>query len=112
MTLGASMIAAVATVATAPPAVRRNRRRFVVTPLSSSRRHELVVGALGDVIPRAHQRLELRERRVHLPGHRGLLGFVPDDFGGQLPEIAQHGSRKLDYLDLALELRLELREGD
>ena len=66
-----------------------------------------MVGALGYVVPRSHQRLEFRVGRVHLPGHGGLLGFFPDDLGRKLLEIAQHGDRKLDDLDLALEIRLE-----
>src|SRR5438094_4105808 len=68
ITLGASTIAAAAEAIT-PPAVAMNLRRSVVT-LGSSRRHELMVGAFGDVIPRAHQLLELREGGVHLPSHR------------------------------------------
>src|SRR5262249_11634099 len=94
--------------ATAPPAVARNLRRFVVI----SSRHELMVGALRDVIPRAHQRLEPRVRRVHLPGHRRSLGFFLDDVGRQFPELAQHWNRDLENLDLALELRLEPIERD
>src|SRR5262245_21475521 len=64
MTEGASAIAVAAAIA-APPAVARKLRRSVVTLLSSPR-HELMIGALGDVIPGAHQRLELREGCVHL----------------------------------------------
>src|SRR5713101_7972277 len=111
MTLGASTMAAAATAASAPPAFTMNLHRSVVT-LSSSHRDELMVGAFGDVIPGAHQRLELRERRVHLPGHGGLLGFFPDDLGRQLLEIAQHRPRDLEHLDLALELHLESLERD
>src|SRR5215831_10086563 len=38
----------------------------------SSPRHELVIGALGHVVPGADQRLELRVGGVHLPGHGRL----------------------------------------
>ena len=55
-----------------PLAATRNLRRSVIT-LASSHCHELVVGAFGDVVPGAHQRLELREGGVHLPGHGSLL---------------------------------------
>src|SRR6266481_5147231 len=111
MTLGASTIAAAATAASAPPVFTRNLRRSVVT-LPSSCPDELMVGALGDVVPGTHQRLELREGRVDLPGHGSLLGFLPGDLGRQLLEIAQHRHRKLEHLDLALELRLESSECD
>src|SRR2546426_1417615 len=111
MTLGAWMMAPVATAAIAPLAVAMNLRRSVIT-LASSYRHELVVSAFGDVVPGAHQRLELREGRVHLPGHGGLLGLLPDDLRRQLLEITQHRHRELDHLDLALELRLEPFERD
>src|SRR5262245_53415707 len=47
---------------------------------------ELMVGTLRHVVPRAHERLELRERSVNLPGHGALLRFVPDDLGRQLSE--------------------------
>src|SRR5262249_34524373 len=89
MTLGASTMAAAVAVARAPLAVTINRRRSVVT-LPSSSRDELLVGAFGDMVPRAHQRLELRERRVDLLRHRRLLGCLLDDLGGDLPELAQH----------------------
>src|SRR5712692_880217 len=111
MTLGASTMAAAAAAAIVPPAVARNLRRSVVT-LPSSHRDELMVGAFGDVVPRAHQRLEFREGSVHLPGHGSLLGFFPDDLGRQLLEIAQHRRRELENLDLALELRPESLERD
>src|SRR5207245_5704928 len=111
MTLGASTIAAAATAAIAPPAFTMNLRRSVVTQPSSDR-DELMVGAFRDVVPGTHERLELRERRVHLPGHGGLLGFFPDDLGRQLLEIAQHRHRELEHLDLALELHLESPERD
>src|SRR5215471_18642269 len=110
MTRGASTTAVAAAAATAHPALTMNLRRSIIE--SSSRRHELVVGALGDVIPRPHQRLELRERRVHLPGHGRLLRPLLDDLGRQLPEVAQHRRRELDDLDLALELRLEPLQRD
>ena len=55
--------------------------------------HELMVCAFRDVVPRADERLELRERRVDLSGHGALLGLFPDDVGRQLLEIAQHGCR-------------------
>src|SRR5713101_3834700 len=98
ITFGASTTAAVAAATIAPLAVARNLRRSVIT-LPSSHRDELMVGAFGDVIPRAHQRLELRERRVHLPGHGSLLGFFPDHLGRQLLEVAQHRNRERDHLD-------------
>ena len=82
----------------------------VTSPFSP--RHELVVGTLGDAIPRAYQRLELRERRVHLPGHGGFLRLFPDNLAGQLLEVAQHGDRKLDDLDFPLELRPEPFDGE
>src|SRR5262252_7542083 len=106
MTFGASTIVVAATAASAPLAVARNRRRSVVI-VPSSTRHELVVGTLGDPIPRAHQRLEPRVGRVDFAGHGGLLRFLLDDLGGDLPELVQHGCRKLDDLDGSLELRLE-----
>src|ERR1700675_4904554 len=111
MTLGAPTMAPAAAAATTPPAVAMNLRRSVVT-LPSSSRHELMVSAFGDVVPGAHQRLELREGRVHLPGHGGLLGFLPDDLGRQLLEIAQHRHREREHLDRPLELRLESLERD
>src|SRR5262250_1066528 len=98
-------------VARAPPAVTINRRRSVVT-LPSSSRDELLVGAFGDMVPRAHQRLEFRERRVDLLRHRRLLGCLLDDLGGDLPELAQHRHGELDDLDRTLELRLETLERD
>src|SRR6266516_2705073 len=67
MTLGASTTAAVAAVAINPLAVVMNLRRSALT-LLNSRRHELMVVALGDLVSRTHQRLELREVRVHFPG--------------------------------------------
>src|SRR5215470_914364 len=106
MTLGAWTMAAAVAAVNAPPAVEMNLRRSVIT-LSSSPRHELVVGTLGHVVPRPDERLELGERGVHLPGHRRLLGFLPGDLGREPLQIAQHGDRDLSHLDLALELRLE-----
>src|SRR6266545_7533782 len=111
MTFGASTMVAAATAAIAPLAFAMNLRRSVVT-LPSSPRHELMVGALGDVIPGTHERLKLRERRVHLPGHRRLLGFFPDDLGRYPLEIAQHRHRELEHLGLALELHLEPLQRD
>src|SRR6185369_6304920 len=73
---------------------------------------ELVVHALGDLVPGSEQRLELRERRIHLLRHGALLGMVPDDIDRDLLEIAQHHRRELDELDLALELCLDSLEGD
>src|SRR5437667_5132488 len=106
MTLAQSVTVAAATATTAPLAVTMNLRRSGVT-LASLRCHELMVGALGDPIPGAHQRLELREGRVHLPGHGSPLGFLSDNLGGELFEIAEHRHRKLENLDHTLELRLE-----
>src|SRR6266568_4234403 len=71
-----------------------------------------MVGAFSDVVPGSHQRLELREGRVDLPCHGGLLGFFLDHLGRQLPEIAQDRRRKLYNLDLALELSLESFKSD
>src|SRR5712692_11741144 len=103
MTLGASTMAAAAAAAIVPPALARNLRRSVIT-LPSSHRDELMVGAFGDVVPGTHEGLELRERRVHLPGHGGLLGFFLDDLGRQLLKIAQHRDREREHLDVTLEL--------
>src|SRR5215470_13555037 len=111
MTLGASTMAAAVAVARAPPAVTINRRRSIVT-LPSSSRDELLVGPLGDVIPRADQRLELREGRMDFPGHGRLLRFLFHDLGGDLLELPEHQRRELDNLDCALELRLETLERD
>jgi hypothetical protein len=86
MTLGASTMPAAATAAIAPLALAMNLRRSVLT-LPPSPRDELMVGAFRDVVPGAHQRLELREGRVHLPGHGGLLGLLLDHLGRQLLEI-------------------------
>src|SRR3972149_3800983 len=104
-------MAAAAAAAITPPAFARNLRRSVIT-LPSSHRHELMIGAFRDAIPGAHQRLELREGRVHLPGHGGLLGFFPDDLGRELLEIPEYRRRELEHRDLALELRFESRERD
>jgi hypothetical protein len=71
-----------------------------------------MVGAFRDVVPGANLRLELREGRVHPPGHGRLLGFLPDDLGRQLLELAQHRHRNLEHLDLALELRPETLQRD
>src|SRR5437016_7568018 len=80
------------------------------SPVARLDRHELMVGAFRGVIPGAHQRLELREGRVHPPGHGGLLRFFPDDLGRHLPELPQHRKGELAHLDLAAELRLESPE--
>src|SRR5713226_2150152 len=109
--LGASMMVAATVAATTPPAVAMNLRRWVIT-LPSSYPDELMVGAFRNVVPGAHERLELREGRVHPPGHGGLLGLLPDDLGRQLLEIAQHRGRELEHFDLALELRLESLQRD
>jgi hypothetical protein len=79
---------------------------------SPSECDELMVGAFRDAVKGAHQRLELRDGGVHLPGHGGLLGFFPADLDRQLLEIEQHRHRELENLDLALELRAESRERD
>src|SRR5207245_9322851 len=63
-------------------------------------RHELMVCAFRNVIPSADQRLELRERRVHLPGHGGLFGFFLDALGCDLLEIAEDWRRALAHPDL------------
>src|SRR5258705_12424328 len=111
MTLGVSMMAAAVAAATSPPAFAMNRRRSVVT-LSPSDRHELMVGAFGDVVPRAHEGLELRERRVHLPGHGRLFGFLLHNLGRELLEIAQHRHWELKDVDLPFEFALEPFERD
>src|SRR5687767_10930995 len=103
MTFGAA-IAAIVVAAIVPLACTMNRRRPVSTlelPTDG-----LVVRAVRHVVPRADQCLELREGRVHLPGHGSLLGFAADDFGRELSELAQHRNGELEHFDLALELRL------
>src|SRR5262245_38863576 len=97
-TLGTSTMAAAIT----PLAVVRKRRRLLTR--FSLDCDELVVGALGDVIPGTDERLELRERRVDFPGHRRLLGFFAHDLGRQLAQIAQDRQRQLHQLDRGLEL--------
>src|SRR4029453_17677190 len=77
-----------------------------------SPRHELLVGAFRDLGPARELRLESREGSVHGSCHRALLRFLFDDSGRQLLEVAQYRRRQLEYLDLALELGLELLEGD
>src|SRR5215831_11343736 len=71
-----------------------------------------MVGTLGDVVPGTYQGLELRERRVNLPGHGSLLGFFPDDVDRQLSEVAEHWNRELEDLDRPLELRLQPLKSD
>src|SRR5215467_10775627 len=110
MTFGTSTIAAAATAVSAPLAVTRSRRRSVVI-VPPSPRHELVVRALGHVVPGANQRLELRVGGVHLPGHGRLLRFLLDNLDRELLEVAQHGHGELEDLDLAFEFRLEAFEG-
>src|SRR5689334_6514840 len=110
MTLGASTMAAAA-AATTPPAVAMNLRRWVIRP-SSSANDEVAVRAFRDVVPRPHQRLELRERGVHLAGHGRFFRFLPDHVAGHLSEIAQYGRGELGHLDLALELGPEPLERD
>ena len=73
---------------------------------------ELLIGALGDAVPTAHQRLELRERGVNLPGHRALLRVLLDHRDRDLLQLAEDGHRELDELDLVLELGLQAFEGD
>src|SRR5262249_13704908 len=46
----------------------------------------------------------------HFSGHWRLLRLLPYNLHGQLLEIAQHGYRQLEDLDLALELGLESLE--
>src|SRR5262245_46542718 len=84
MTEGASTVAAAAAPMSTPPALTMNRRRSLIA--SSSPRDELMVGAFGDVVPRADERLELRERGVDLLGDGSLLGFFPQDLGRKLLE--------------------------
>src|SRR5215475_9168623 len=111
ITLGASIIAVATAAATRPLPVAMNLRRSLAI-LPSLPRHELVVGALGYVVPRAHQGLELRKGRVDSTGHGSLLGFFLENLGRELLELAQHGSRDLDHLDLALEFCLEPLQRD
>src|SRR5215467_2038398 len=60
-----------------PPAVQLDElASFVITP--PLHRHELMVGTLGDVVPRPDERLEFRVGSVHLSRQGGLLGFLPD----------------------------------
>src|SRR5262249_52157525 len=91
--LGCAMALGASTSVTAivPPAVARNFRRLVISP-----GHELMVGALGDVIPRTDQRLELGEGRVDLSSHGRFLGLLLDDLGGKLLELAHHRCRELE----------------
>src|SRR5262245_16036418 len=84
MTPGGSRVAVDATAASAPLAVLMQLRRPLSAPLSPL--DELRVRALGDVIPGADHRLELCVRCVHLPVHRRLLGFFPDNVSGDLLE--------------------------
>src|SRR5262245_27819328 len=125
MTRGASTTGAASTAASTPPAVTMNRRRSMrftsvrggPEPDSCDRefdlpRHELMVGAFGDAIPRTYERLELRVGRVHLSGHRGSLRLFSDHLDRQLLEIPEQRPRVLEKLDLALELRSELLEGE
>src|SRR5688572_18732818 len=103
-------ITAGASTATAPtasaPAFARNRRRLVSRGIiRGSPGHALVIGALGDVVPGPDQKLELRERGVHLPGLGTLGRLVADHLRRQLLEVAQHGHRQLEDLDGTLELR-------
>src|SRR5262245_58158799 len=111
MTWGASTTTATPAAASVPPAFTMKRRRPIIGS-DPSPRHEIVVGALGDVVPRTDQRLELRERRLDLAGHRRSLGFLPKNLARQLPEIAQDRSREGQHLDLVLELRPEPVERD
>src|SRR4030095_3703803 len=75
MTFGASTTAAAPAAASILPAFTMNLRRSLITRSSSP--DVLLVGALGDLIPRADQALESREGGVHLPSHRGLLRLCP-----------------------------------
>src|SRR5215510_6957201 len=98
MTLGASVMPAAATAAATPPTFAMNLRRSVMMPPLAG--DELMVGAFGDVVPRPHECLELRVRRVDFPGHRALLGLLLDGLAGKLLELAQHRGRVLNDLDL------------
>src|SRR5215813_2960780 len=69
-----------------------------------------MIGALGHVIPWPHERLELREGRVHLLCLRALLGLLSNNLARQLLELAERCGRQLEKLDLALELRLEAHQ--
>src|SRR5215467_9548868 len=98
----------------APPqlhAVARHRRSPNIAPSSrpsappSSYGDEVTVSAFGDVVPRTHLRLKLRERGMHLRRHRTSLGLFRDDLDGELSQVAEDGHRQLEHLDLALVLR-------
>src|SRR5215470_16126399 len=123
MTFGAPTSVAPPAAASTPPAFTMNRRRSMVVILLHPEgrldpleawlpRHELMIGAFGDVVPRAEQCLELRERRVDLPGRGRLFRLLPKDVGRQLPQIAEDRRRELEHLDLVLELGLEPVESD
>src|SRR5215831_21179741 len=69
---------------------RAHQRLELRDHIPLSPRDELMVGTLGDVVPWAYQCLEFRERRVDLPRHLAFLGFLSHDLGGELLELAQH----------------------
>src|SRR5215467_9937646 len=91
-----------------PPQTLGEHRRSLV----SSHGNELMVRALGDVIPGAHQRLELREGGVRLPRQGGLFRFFPYHLAGEPPEIMEHRYRQLEDLDLPFEVGLEALQRD
>src|SRR5262245_3355035 len=111
MTLGASTILVVAAAASAPPVLTRNLRRSVTTCCSLSS-HVLLIRTLGDVVPRAHEALELRERGVHLSSHRAPLRLCPHLLDRQLPQVAQERLREEQHLDTSLEIGPEPLERD
>src|SRR5262245_50367156 len=94
MTLGASTTAAAPAATRAPPVFTMNRRRSMEDLLLHRERrvrstatwlprHELVIGAFGDVVPGTHQRLKLRVGGVDLPRHRRFFGLLVDELGRQ-----------------------------
>src|SRR5262245_48891469 len=111
MTLGASTMPDLATAAITPLAVTMNLRRSVVIAPSSPR-HELVIGTLGHVVPRANERPELHERRMDFSRHGGFLGLFLHNLRRNLLQVAQHRNREGEDLDLAPELRPETFQRD
>src|SRR5690242_20234862 len=94
MTAGASASAIVARAAVLPAVARNLRRGSIPSPCCLAL-EELMVGALGDLIPRPQLRLDPREGCADLPGHRALLGLLADDVDGQPAQRSQDGHREL-----------------
>mgnify|MGYP003584045356 CR=1 FL=1 len=85
--------------------VRRELEERLVARATALGLQELMVRALGDVVPGPEPSLELGERGVDLPGHRALLGLRVNDLGRHLLEITKDRRGELHELDLALVLR-------